>query len=333
MTSLRLSALFRLLPVLILGLHLSGGSSVRAQDVATPPPATLKVLMVGNSFAQNISAYFPALAKEAGETPVVLITMKGGCSLEQHAKALAASETAPESPQARIYTKGSVIGIPATFPKNYNLLESLKLEKWDYVIIQQFSALSYKPETYEPYAHQVVDAIKKYAPQAEILVHETWAYREDDPLFKKGDFTQAKMYEELKAAYVKLAADYHLRTIPVGDAFQAARATPRWQYVPDATFDFAHPAAGAVPKQPGSLNMGWIWNKGEFIMDGHHANQAGKYLGAAVFLETLTGKDAQKLTYVPQGLAPEAAADLRRIAHETVQASKGAKTPATASAQ
>ena len=183
------SSSFLALCALLLTICLSHGVFAQVPE-ASPAAKPIRVLMVGNSFAANVATYFSALVKESRQTPILLVCMKGGCSLQQHAEGLAASLVNPDSPQARIYSKGWFTGSHPGFPKNYNMLESLKAEKWDYVTIQQYSALSYKPETYEPYAHQVVDAIRQYAPQAEILVHETWAYREDDALFKKGDFTQ-----------------------------------------------------------------------------------------------------------------------------------------------
>jgi hypothetical protein len=77
----------------------------------------------------------------------------------------------------------------------------------------------------------LIDYIRKNAPEAEILVHETWAYRQDHALFTDGTFSQQKMYDQLKVAYGKVAARYGLRFIPSGDAFQAARQLPRWSFV------------------------------------------------------------------------------------------------------
>lgn len=306
-------------------------SSLRADDA--PPAASsgskssIKVLMVGNSFSMNSAYYLPALAKASGKTLELLNCVKGGCSLQEHAAGIAAIADNPESPAARIYVQDGSFHPPASVPKNFNLKEALESEKWDYVTIQQYSFLSYKPETFEPYAKQLVDFIRKYAPQAEILVHETWAYREDDPLFKKDGFTQQKMYDALKADYTKLANDYGLRIIPVGDAFQAARATDRWHFVPDPNFDFANPPEGKLPDQGTSLNHGYYLGGGKKLQyDGHHANQAGEYLGGSVLYEVLYGTNVEPVNYSPREIKPEDAASLRKIAHETVEAQKTAKT-------
>ncbi|SDT97819.1 protein of unknown function [Verrucomicrobium sp. GAS474] len=307
-------------------------------------PAPLRVLAVGNSFSQNVFAYLPQFAKAGGKSVSLLIAYKGGCSLKEHADAYAAAENDPASPAACIYsgTQWFEEGHPAAAgTKSFNLIDALKKEKWDIVTIQQYSALSYKPETYEPYAGQVVAAIRKYAPQAEIVIHETWAYRDDDPLFRKGDFTPALMQEQLKAAYAKLAAAYHFRTVPVGDAFAAARVLPRWTFAPDAAFDFAHPAEGALPQEKAGLHNGYRGAKdpktGVYAvhLDGHHANKDGEYLGAAVFYEALFGGNVEEVAFVPPNgsLTPEDAATLRHIAHQAVRAQKAAEAaivPATA---
>lgn len=287
---------------------------------------TVRILTVGNSFSGNSTKYLPDLAKAGGKKLILLNCIKGGCTLETHTKAIQAGEKDASDPASKIYAGGGSSGLSSPLPQKFNLAEVLPLEKWDYITIQQASMDSYKPETYEPHAKVVVDMLRKNCPTAQILVHETWAYREDDPLFKTGDFTTAKMHEKLKAAYAKLAADYKLSIIPVGDAFQAARATPRWHFVPDTKFDFTNPKEGTLPDQTGSLNGGWAWKadtkkpQATLGLDSHHANSHGQYLGAAVFYEVLFGDNVEKVSFCPTGMTPEDAASLRKIAHETVQA-------------
>lgn len=305
----------------------SVATPVWAGDPAAAGPIhSVKLLTVGNSFAVNATTYLPELAKAGGKELVLLNCYKGGCSLKQHADAIAAIQENPESPQAKIYTHKGALSAPDDKKHPFHLKEALLADKWDVVTIQQYSLISHKPETYEPYARQVVDTIKQYAPQAEIMVFETWSYREDDPLFKGGTFTPQMMYTGLKAAYAKLAATYQLRTIPVGNAFQLARQTALWSFKPDANFDFANATEDQKPNQQGSLNSGWNWGLDQktgtkkWLLDAHHANRAGQYLGAAVCYEVLFRDDVRKVDFVPQGLTSEEAADLRRIAHETVQA-------------
>jgi hypothetical protein len=192
---------------------------------------------------------------------------------------------------------------------------------WDFVTIQQASPKSFDASSYEPYASEVIAAVRKFAPRAEIVIHQTWAWREDDARFQKNDgFTQRKMYDDLRAAYQELSARYGLRILPSGDAMQTARGTPRWQYRPDPDFDFKNPPEGRVPEQKGSLNVGWRWGKNKagkqvFSLDTIHCNTAGRYLTGCVFFEGFYGVDCAAVTFAPDGLAKDDAADLRRVAH------------------
>ncbi len=53
--------------------------------------------------------------------------------------------------------------------------------------------------------------------------------------------------------------------------------------------------------------------------DGHHANQAGQYLGACVWYEVLFGESVAANPYVPDGLDADWARTLRRTAHDAVR--------------
>jgi len=313
---------------------------VQAQDFAPRNKASL--LTIGNSFTLDSTSHLLQLAQAGNKDLILLNLAKGGCSLQEHAMALQAMQADPQSIKADIYKVSGPAG--QTFPPKakVDLLDGLKAGSWDFITIHQYSKLSFKPESYEPFAGELVKFLKAHAPKSEILIHESWAYREDDPLFKDGSFTSDQMHAALKAAYTKMATDHQLRIIPIGDAFQAARKTPEWQFQRDPSFDFANPPKGGLPKEPRSLNVGWIWRKAapvsetpdvspdndravaaevpaRFILDAHHANVAGDYLGSCVFYEVLFQDDVTRLvSYVPKGLTPEQAASLRQIAHDTV---------------
>lgn len=279
----------------------------------------IKLLTVGNSFADDSTAFLPALAKAGGKDLVIFRANLGGCSLERHARHLAAALADPSATdsEARPYKNTEALGLPDL--KTVSLIDALKARPWDYVTIQQVSHLSFKPDTYEPYAAQIIAAIRKLAPQAEIVIQQTWAYREDHPFFQKDDgFTPAKMYADSRAAYHALSARYGgLRILPVGDALNLARQTPRWTYVPDANFDFANPPAGRLPDQSKSLQVGWRWVKNKetgaekLELDAIHCNNAGRYLGATVWYQMLYNTTEIPADFVPKDLTAEDTADLR----------------------
>jgi hypothetical protein len=273
-------------------------------SAADTAPKQVKLLAIGNSFSANATHYLPGIVEAGGDKLIFKHIMIGGCPLEKHWKNAEAFQQGSTTAQARAWA-------------------ALTADKWDFVTLQQYSMHSYKVETYRPFAKQLYAYIKAQAPSAEIVIHETWAYREDDPLFKDG-FSQQDMYWGLRKAYETIAGELGCRVIPVGDAFENARRDAAWKGVfPDPQFDYKKPQQPALPDQTHSLNRGYSWTKGKdgkwhFTLDGHHANAAGEYLAAAVWYEFLFGHSVVGNTFAPKELPAADLAVLQRIAHETV---------------
>jgi len=273
---------------------------------------TVKLLTIGNSFSANATHYLGDLAKAGGHTLIHQPLVIGGASFQVHAEKAQKHEADPKD-KAGLYTSGR------------GLKENLELQKWDYVTIQQASIKSHDFATYQPYAGWLRDYITKHAPQARLLVHETWEYRKDDPRFSKPDDlkSQEEMYTGLRAAYDKIAAKFGARIIPTGDAFHLADTDPKWAYQTDTTFNPKAAKQPELPNQTHSLHVGWHWKKQKngkttLVMDGHHANMAGEYLGACVWYEVLFGESAVGNTFMPKGMDPTDARYLQETAHRAV---------------
>ncbi len=285
----------------------------------------LKVLTIGNSFANNATTYLEEIARAEGKSLILGRANLGGASFERHLKTVKAFEADAASKDGNPY--------PSNFSperkesdKKYSLKGLLEAERWNIVTIQQVSSQSFQYESFEPFAGELINYIHKYAPQAEILIHQTWAYREDFPGYKADGLTPEKMYQGLVEAYRNLAAKYNLRVIPVGAAFQLARNSDRWKFsFPEPGFDYQNPKEGVLPLQKGSLNKGWGWGKNKetgesgFSLDFKHANAAGKYLGGQVWYEALFGPRTGTSPFVPEGLDPADAEDLRALAQAAVK--------------
>lgn len=281
-------------------------------------PQTVRLLTIGNSFSRNATNHLDDLAKAGGHTLIHTPLVIGGASFQVHADKAKKHEASPKD-KAGLYSNGR------------GLKENLQAEKWDCVTIQQASIKSHDFATYQPYAGWLRDCITKHAPQAKLLIHETWAYRKDDPRFTKPSdkpgepATQEQMYQGLKAAYDKIAAELNGRIIPVGDAFFAADTDAKWGYKADTAFDPKTAKQPALPNQTHSLHVGWRWVKSKdgkkttLGMDGHHANLAGEYLGACVWYEILFGESAVGNSYVPKGLDADHARFLQETAHAAVK--------------
>lgn len=286
----------------------------------------LKLLTIGNSFSDYPLSCLTEIASAGGKTLVLGRLNNGGTSLQRHAAWLEAAMADPADPKGRPYKNSPVFNLPGR--DTVSLPEALAAQAWDVVTIQQLSGDSYKPETYHPAVDQLIAAIRRHAPQAEIVVQETWVYRDDHPAFQgKDGFDQEKMYAGVRAAYHQLADAGGFRIIPSGDAMELARKTPRWTFVPDKNFDFKNPPAGQLPRESGSLWAGWSWfthksGKTQLILDGKHPSTAGKYLCGVVWYQTLFETDEVPAGYVPRGLTAADTADLRIYATQAVQAER-----------
>ena len=252
----------------------------------------IRVLAIGNSFSDDARTFVHQIAAASGLDIAIGNLYIGGCSLERH------WQNAQQDAAAYDYSRTGRPNAPSS------IRQALESEKWDYVTLQQASHFSGMPETYQPYLNELSAYIRRYAPQAEQLIHETWAYEIDSTHSAFPDYgrDQRRMYQLLKAAYEKAAKDIGgARIIPSGDAFQLARENP--------LFDYAHGGK--------SLNR-----------DGFHASLTlGRYLLGCVWVETLSGISMVGNTFVPVAAdhpeltsAPEELTVLQKAAHDAVQA-------------
>ncbi len=274
----------------------------------------VKVLAVGNSFSQNALTFFSKIAGAAGDKVVAKNAMIGGCDFERHMRHADAFEANPDDPVGRPY------------PSKKSLKDLLTQEQWDYVTIQQASPKSFKPETYHPHVDRLIAYIKKYAPQAEIVIHQTWAYRDDHPFWGDKTLNTDVMYKRLRAAYDGLAKDTGFRMIPCGDAMETARQDPAWgKFVPDPTFDPKTAVYPALPKaEKRSLHGSYSWGKDpktglrQLNKDLFHTNTLGQYLLGCVWYEFFFGKSVVGNSFRPKSVIVDDAAILQCVAHRVV---------------
>jgi hypothetical protein len=280
-----------------------------------------KVLAIGNSFTENATVYMPDLiAMGKADLTICKMTL-GGCSLQKHWNLVRQCDLLPDvKPYPRRLIDSGLVQepVPST------LREALVLDKWDYIVLQQVSHDSWRKETYQPYFDNLINLAKELAPQAQPIIHQTWAYRIDAPLLKEWDITQETMYAKLKENYAELAQQYGLPILPSGYAMQQARAI--FKYQPDPNYNFADPKPLELPDQSKSLIVGYRWRIGntpsgnaELAMDERHANAKGCYLTNAVWYEMFTGRLIADNPFRPEGVTEEEAAILRQTAHEAVK--------------
>lgn len=304
----------------------------------TPAPRHVRIFAYGNSFTYNATLYLPDLVKAApyGDTLRIETVWLPGASLEWlwNAIEIFEDERAAGATQ-HVCRKDKPCGSCGHGrPGDKGVSEWLAGETWDYVTLQQYSQLSARPESYQPYLANLCAYIRKHAPGAEIVLHETWAYRADDPYHAKHKTTEAGMYRGLRQAYEGAAAECRLRLLPVGDAFWAAyHETPAWRGAfPDPGFDyqagFVYPA---LPDQARSLHQGYRWSQDpksqawRLGADMRHAGPAGSYLAGCVWYEFFFRRSVLGNSFHPPEVSAADAAILQRIAHRIV--SEGWRPP------
>lgn len=301
----------------VLALTVSFCLNVNAQT----EPRTVRLLTVGNSFADNALTYLPKIVEASGNKLIYARANIGGCSMKRHWDHVEKYEADHSDPAGSPYAKGTL-----------SLAQLLTKEPWDVVTIQQVSWLSHDLKTYHPYAQNLYNYIHTHVPQAAILLQQIWAYRVDDPRFTprnegKEPHTHQVMYEQIRSTCHTIAGELGIGLLPSGDAMYLADTDPKWGYHPDTAFDFATAQKPALPDQTHSLHAGYSWRKQKdetekLAMDGHHCGLAGKYLIGCVWFEVLYNQNITDNSWIPAGLDPEYAKFLRETAHRAVTAMK-----------
>ena len=243
-----------------IGIKLSLASTLRSER----GPETIRMLTIGNSFADNACQYLKEITESVKGYQIIIGNANiGGAALDKHADFIKKSEVDP------------------TF-KPYNgksLKDWLLEEQWDVITIQQVSHKSYKIESYQPYADEIVAYIQKYMPNAKIYIHQTWAYAPDCIRLDEFGITSDQMYKGLKKNYKALSKHYDFPVLNSGDAFHRAYKT----------------------------NQINLWND----EDRFHANVNGSYLAGCVWFSELFDVSPKEIKYVPAGM-PELTANFLR---------------------
>ena len=212
------------------------------------------------------------------------------------------------------------------------MTDMLVAEKWDVVTIQQASGKSAFYDMYQPYADNLIAKIRELAPQAEIVIQETWSYSPYDKRLAKWKMTPKEMYESLRKAYAQLAAKHKLRTIPTGDAIQLFRERLPVEYgklltadeiaaiKKPATIDFHGDVTGASEWKKGRKGAQKDWDEIKLRVDSAHLNRRGNYLQACVWAGFLFNVDPTTFTYRPKSLLEADAKLVRECARDALKA-------------
>ncbi len=244
----------------------------------------INILAIGNSFSQDATAYLYSIAEAAGEEIKVVNLYIGGCSLETHWLNIQGDAALYDYELNGQYTGRKI-----------SIKEALKEEDWDYVTLQQVSGKSGLIDTFYPYILNICEYVRKYAPTAEQLLHQTWAYEFDSehPDFVHYDRDQSKMHIAIKEVYHDLSESLSLRVIPSSDVVQKLRSIPVFDYV------------------NGGVSL---------CRDGFHMHLVyGRYALAATWFEFILKGNVLENSFIPPALEGEVVDVLKiRLIKETV---------------
>ena len=295
----------------------------------------LKVLMIGNSFTASVMRETPSLAKAEGLALDIVQCGIGGCPLDKHSANIEKADDKSFKPYS---VSASITSEPGKrFPHKANVTDMLAAEKWDIVTIQQASPKSAFYDTYEPYAGKLIAKIRELAPQAEIVIQETWSYSPYARPLATWKMTPAQMHESLRKAYAQLSAKYGLRTIPTGDAVQLFRERLPVEYgtlltraeiaalKQPETIDLHGDVTGAASWRKGRKGRDKDWEEVKLRTDFTHLNARGHYLQACVWLGFLFKVDPVTFSYRPESLSEADAKLMRECARDALKAASNAK--------
>lgn len=301
-------------------------AELRSVDRTKP----LKVLMIGNSFTASVMRETPAFARAAGLTLDIVQCGIGGCPLEKHWANVEKSGDKSFKPYDISWNYAS--DPKKVLPRKMNVTEMLVADKWNVVTIQQASGKSAFYETYQPYADNLIAKIRELAPQAEIVIQETWSYSPYDGRLATWKMDPASMHAALKSAYSKLAEKHGLHVIPTGDAVQLFRERLPVDYGTlltkkeiaalknPTTIDFHGDVAGSSAWKKGRKGKQKDWEETKLRSDFPHFNSRGHYLQACVWTAVLFGIDPTAVDYVPAGLPENDARLMRECARDAIRA-------------
>ena len=158
----------------------------------------MKILSIGNSFSQDATRYLHQIARASGYDLTVANLYIGGCPLHKHYVNMLAD--------AKAYCL-EFNGYPTDFM--VSISEALLSREWDYVTVQQVSGKSVDYSTYQPYLDELCKYIRKCAPKAKLVVHQTWFYEKDSKRLvdEMGYSTPDEMLADIVKSYNRAAAD------------------------------------------------------------------------------------------------------------------------------
>ncbi len=255
----------------------NGAEASGSYEVTVSQANRLKVLMIGNSFADDTINYAYEIAKSVGipeENILVADIYIGGCVLDTH---WANAQSNAPAYRFGLEREGWFDGSTYT---NWTMEQAIKYADWDFITFQQGSSASGDPNSFYNlqnlmnYVYDIATDEENNPnanPNVKFVWHQTWAYQQGTTAahFSKYNFDQMTMYNAIVSCMKKfvLNKDF-VAIIPNGTAVQNART---------------------------SL-IGDTFSRDEH---NHLTHGAGRFIASMNLVSVLTGIDMSTLTWKP----------------------------------
>ena len=229
--------------------------------IIEPLEHPIQVLSIGNSFSQDAQKWLHEISLTHGVPIDAYNLYIGGSGLSLHAQNYRHDNASYE-----LEKNGEMI------QANVSISEVLASQEFDIVTLQQVSSFSGHENTYEPHLTELLKAVRELQADAEIYLHQTWAYDSDSthPSFSRYGLEQEVMHAAIVEANAKLAEKHDLKIIAVGEVINDLRNSDY----------FSHGSEESTADAP------------TLTRDGFHLDYFyGRYAAAATWFRTFTGID------------------------------------------
>ncbi len=254
-----------------------GTDITKNYTVNVSPANKLKVLMIGNSYADDTINYAYEIAKSAGipvENILVADIYIGGCSLDTH------WQNAQSNAPAYRFGLEKEGWFDGNSYNGWTMEQAITYADWDFITLQQNSGNSGISASYSN-LQNLMDYVLDVAtdtvnnpnanPNVKLVWHQTWAYANGSANtgFGAYNYNQTTMYNSIQSCtQMHIVNKNFAAIIPNGTAIQNART---------------------------SL-IGDTLSRDEYD---HLSYGAGRYIAAMGLVGVLTGRDMSQITWKP----------------------------------
>lgn len=255
----------------------NGTSVSKTFDVTVSQANKLKVLMIGNSYADDTINYSYEIAKNIGipvENIIIADIYIGACTLDTH------WANAQSGAAAYRYGWEREGWFDGDSYQNWTMKQAIEAHDWDFITLQQGSAMSGVPNSYSN-LQNLMDYVLRIAtdtvnnpnanPNVKLVWHQTWAYAQNSSNtgFSNYNYNQTVMYNSIQSCLqLNVLNKDFAAIIPNGTAIQNARTSYIGDNLTRDQYD-------------------------------HLSHDAGRYIAALGLVGTLTGRDMSQVTWKP----------------------------------